>query len=591
MDKISKKETTMLMELEHFDAEVVNNELCVTDDRTKNVEKYKLTKLPPVDSGLVSIQKRTMLGLIDLEKMLFQLELCVDLYQIVYNAVNGITGLHSKVTQLRLDFCSAMGTSEDTALEFEATTRNVANSLKSVYSFLMAGDQTTALTIMASIGDKAADMQEKSTALMQTFKTVKKGTEEVLISVVSTNEALYAKEEAFKKERAEQEAELAAYQVLVEEYQKKATRIQQEIDEMKELATTQEERQFTTEMMGIFTNMFSGAIQAFAGSSSMSSHGTPKSTELADLSSKNMVSNDGEKQKYTTENDTYLAAKAEVEKIEKRIEEIKKVLNDESFSKEKTNIAPDKKTDADKTENELQEEKQTSEGKKKEKEAERDKAKAQAEIYRKTLEALGVVFDTVSGKIQEMGEDSKKKVDSLRGQISELRAEKNKIEDIYTMNLSKMAAVMKKIETNLNGQKDVDVAIDSLLLAISALGRIISVLEQMTTFWDRIQSSCKVLKAEQKDIEVMASSSVIAILCREGEFAFQYFSFMAHWVALNSIFSDYLDAVSEVHVRMEDSLGEEEMRREEHWAQAKELAADMNNRLNAEIINAKKDRD
>jgi len=577
---------------------IESNKLIVHNKLIKRDEIYPLSEIPGENTGLVTLQKQDALGAIELDKLLFQLSLCVDLYQIVYNAVNGIEGLHANIGQLRIKFCDTLRKSDVTVYEFKQTTTSVIDMMMLTFNLLADGEKETALEILAGIGDTAADMVKKCGELAKSFIEIKDDTALKLKDVTSKNEEFYKKFEQFKEEEAKLKASLDAYTSLATSYEQKSKELQSDIDDTKADIKKQEDRAFTmaiiSTIMGSVNSLASTAAKAYNPLSGVA--GVMDSISGKDTSKQSTESGDSTPagggttkppqdvvDKYNVSNKKCNDIKEKNRKIDERIAQIDEVINAKEYAQEeKKDIPKDKKKDTEKTEKELIEEKTALNKQKQDNLTELGKENQNAEAYRASLAALGCAFDRISGDLKEMSGKAEQKAANLNTELKDLRTQKRDIDSLYITNLSKMKETSEKIKHSLQGQKDVDVAIDSLILAIGALNNIISFLEMITMFWEKIEVSCKTLGTNISNIRLMSKSLTVASIMSK-TFVYPYFRSMAHWIALNLIFTEYLDAMDKAHAKMSDSIRSPEMSRESHWKQAKNLADELGQKLGVEI--------
>lgn len=155
----------------------------------RKTEIYSLKEAPRQNSNLVLYQKHDVLNGIDLS----QLTLCVDLYNIVYNATNGIAGLAGNVTALRLSFGETLKESDLAAFGFKSKTGAIVRSLFEAYCYLLEGETEVAFINIGKVSGYAAEMKRKSGEIKALFEQLKKKTSTALISVSEKNADFYEK--------------------------------------------------------------------------------------------------------------------------------------------------------------------------------------------------------------------------------------------------------------------------------------------------------------------------------------------------------------------------------------------------------------
>lgn len=113
-------------------------------------ETLTLAEALPENSILVQRNRKDVLGEINLEKMLANLDDCMDLLQITFNAVDGFK-VQSQVQEFSKQFSDAMVKSNATALAFKMATKQVIECYIEAYGKLCYGETSTAMDILSDI--------------------------------------------------------------------------------------------------------------------------------------------------------------------------------------------------------------------------------------------------------------------------------------------------------------------------------------------------------------------------------------------------------------------------------------------------------
>jgi len=579
--------------------------LIVKNNVTNQEERYVLTEIPNEETKLVFYQKQDALGAVDLKKLLFQLQLCVDLYEITYNAVNGIDGLAADVTELRLRFGNTLRESDITAAHFKATTGGVVDSLMLAYNLLVENEKTLALKILASVSDAAAKMKEESARIATLFKTVRDDTTTTLGAVTKKNELFYKKIEEYQKQEAELKSSLAKYSSIADSCKTRSDRLQTQINETKADIKTQESNALTLSIISAISGSVSGIAEGVgkamagpgihigiptSGSSDTTGSKTSTGNQNQGGSSSGISTQDVEaKKQYSESKNKLKQLTAEKNVLDEKKRLIDEVLDDKNKTKKDKLTATIQETDktdtkdySKMTDEQLQQEKDQIKSAIEMKKTEIEHQTETTDNYRASLQVLGYAFDSVSGDLKELSAQSEQKSGDLRTTLSDLRTQQFNVDSLYADSLAKVCETTARLANALNGKKDVEVAVDSLILAIGALNNVISFLEMITLFWAKIEVACGILAKNNADINKLATDGDAAFF-KKSVFAFPYFKSLAYWVALNCVFAEYLDAADQAHLAYTNSLQKTEKRREDHWETAKILAKAINEKLGREI--------
>lgn len=116
---------------------------------------------PGKESSLVVKSKKDVLGEINLEKMLSNLDNFVDLLQITFNAVDGFD-VQDEVQELSNRFLDVMTESNKTALNFKLATEQVLEAYINAYGNLFYGEVETAMMLLTDTKGVAVQMVKKA---------------------------------------------------------------------------------------------------------------------------------------------------------------------------------------------------------------------------------------------------------------------------------------------------------------------------------------------------------------------------------------------------------------------------------------------
>lgn len=149
----------------------------VSDEKRR--EELDMSQAPPSTSILVQQGRADVLGQINLEKLLSNLNNCVDLLQITYNAVDGF-GVQAQVQELSNRFIDTMNDSNQAALSFKLSAQDALEACIYAYGLLMEGNVGPALGLLADTRDTATQMVQVADKLVKAYQSLTDYTNSVL---------------------------------------------------------------------------------------------------------------------------------------------------------------------------------------------------------------------------------------------------------------------------------------------------------------------------------------------------------------------------------------------------------------------------
>lgn len=580
----------------------VNDDSFVLKNKlTLVTEEYSLFESPGDTSALVRDIKSDILGQLDLEDMLFHLELCVDLYRIVYNAVNGILDLHSTISGLRVRFSEALTDSNTVVFTYKAVTAAVVEQLLLAYQYLTVGETKTALESLKFVSQKAAALEKDSNRLIGIFTKIKEDTKTVSEKVID-KKAEYTEE--YRKSAAMSSrlyAELGAQKEITALAKNRVTELTDEMSELKSDIKEQADRAFTMGIIsaasglvgGIVSSMVSHGMSDVAGAAFGKGQETPADFKTAASGNTQSPSDNTTdaaiKKRYEEENAKANGIQAEIDKIDDRIKAIDKLIAEGSFAAEEiTTVKKEEKTDAQKTKAELETERDNLKNQKAGKKEELNTQKGAVESYKKQLEGMGYAFDKLSGALTNMSAKAEAKETTLRDELKQVRKMKYEADEKYAENLKVMRDLTARIKDGVAERKDLGVAIDSLIIAVGSLNFILAYLEEIRSFWSKIAAASRYLleDSDKKSSDITKAANVTVVI-RLPMFVLGYYRSVAEWVALNQVFGEYLAASESAGAKMLNTIKEPEKSAEEHWKNAVSYADELNKRVGVKIAEIK----
>lgn len=551
---------------------IVQNEKSIICNGANGKEEYSLLKEPEENSSLVLDSKKSILQTIQLDELFRNLDNCVSLLDVIYNAVNGV-GLSSSVTRLKDKFSKTIDKSLCVTQGFKSkTTESITDFIKA-YKFLTdpiykKGSKNgilMAIDKLVIIGKRANDMEKEATELAASFDEIETLAQEITIKIMDERDMdVKKKEEALKKLEVFNSKKTALENVkknlakAESEYSSQYTSLSQKIE-------TNEKRAYTLSIvaavMGGVSSMFGGGTVTNMNMNTQTTGGGTAQGENQNI------------QEYRKKEEEIKNLKETISGYEKELAEIKKQLETEEEEAKKEEL------------NKKQDELATNK-----KNAESDLAKAQGQA-----EALATVLGGVLGGVNKIsGElgDLSTKLDEKNisqyarlDEIAQRKAEVQKQQNETELQLAEMAAEIANATTV---SKDLNTCITSLITAIGAMKVVKVYLSDIALFWHNVAKFCNGLVDSVKNLnEEIENFSDVEDYCeifKEETFVYAFLMNMVNWAALKVVSEEYLRAFLKTRQKYQEFELQGETTPEEHWKKAKEAAATLNKKMKQEVV-------
>lgn len=554
-------------------------------------EQLSLAEAPGEESSLVLQSKKDVLGEINLEKMLLNLDHCVDLLQITFNAVDGFP-VQSKVQELINRFTDAMTKSNTMALEFRLAAEGVVEQYLDAYQNLFFGEVESALIFLTDIKQVAKKMVRQADELVNVFDGLTNYANTVLKEVMSERAADEKKRSETQALINELQGSLDAMEALKENLREDIEQATADYEKLQEREMKQEERAYNMQLASMIISEVSGLFGAATDAV------TNKSDR--DMAEKETVSESGEssaevqtRRAYTENIGKQEQIQSAIRKINERIEAIDKILDGKLYAGGANHASADEADlDTQKTDDELRAEKQAKVDEKNRLSKQIDTLKGEEDTLSKTLSGFGVVMDKVAEDTRTAVQEIQKTADSLAERMSVIDKKRNELKKQERENLVKLAESTAKMENMVMDENALESAIQCLVIAIGCLRRVLAYLHEIKLFWSNVETFCDNLALNDSIAKLISTQEnktpeQRAVYFKTILFVKGYISIVAKWQALYVIFTEYLQALSKVSKRMtavmEQSLSAD---RKEQWKLATQMAGELNERLEEEIKEA-----
>lgn len=552
-------------------------------------EQLSLMEAPDEGSVLVQKSRQDVLGEINLEKMLSNLDNCVDLLQVTFNAVDGFS-VQKQVQELSNRFIDAMTDSNNTALEFRLATEEVLEAYINAYGNLFYGEVETALMLLTDTKTVASKMVKKADELVVVFDGLTTYTNDVLKEVMEERAADEQKRSETKEMINELQGSLNAMEALKKNLEEDISQVNEDYKKLQRREEKQEQRAYNMQL----ASMIIGAVSGLFGVTT-DTMGAAKSDR--DEAEKQTESEFGEssaevqaKRDYTENIGKQEQAKSAIRKIEKRINTIDKILDGEFYKDGDHHASADASDpDTQKTGDELRTEKGAQVAEKGRIEAEIDKLKGEETALSNTLSGFGQVMDKVAEDTRNAAQEIQKTADSLAERMDAIDKKRSELKRQERENLVKLQEGIAKMQNMVIDENALESAIQCLVIAIGCLRKVLAYLHDIKLFWSNVETFCNNLESNDSITKLIGMQENKAPEQRAAYFKTilfvkGYLVMIAKWKALYVIFGDYLKALGKVSKRMTETMEESlSADRKEQWRLATKLSGELNKKLKEEI--------
>ncbi|WP_054773018.1 hypothetical protein [Methylogaea oryzae] len=247
-------------------AEITNlSDVSVTIDG----ESYSMIVIPDKKSKLVLAERNRVLRNINLTKLIIGLSRTSDLLYLAYNGVAGFGELTGAMTKLHDRFGKLCGKCDVELGNIERQSAQIQQKLKLVFTFLLKGEEQTAINFLEQCGVVAKELADKSYALSDEFDVLGNDTVDVLSKTQIVQGQQQEKKLALDKETSDIQAKTAKAKKVAEGLAEQKSKLDNLYQEAKWKSEIAENRAFALtlagavlkpvgEGIGAFTAMYSG---------------------------------------------------------------------------------------------------------------------------------------------------------------------------------------------------------------------------------------------------------------------------------------------------------------------------------------------
>lgn len=545
-------------------------------------EVYSLLAEPKPEYSLVKESEHSILQTIQLDELFSNLDNCVSLLDITYNAVNGMTlhsgeedvGMSAEVTSLKDKFSNTLDESLTVMTGFETGTKAAIQDFIAAYKYLTnplykAGKKNgilKAVEKLSGIEKKAVRMEKEASSLAATFDEIESAAQTITNQIMNERDLdVKKKDEAIARLNALQGKAAALKEVKedldseVDDYSNQYSKLSRQIEKNEERAYT---LSLVSAIMGGLSSMFGGGTIPSQPEGSKSS-----------VSGETSSGKSGETQKRYEESEKKVQElKNKIEEYDKELAEIKEQLKEETDEEKKKELS-DKQDQLTKDKSQA--------------EKEMAAAREQSGVYKNVLSGISEGLGKTSEKLDQMAEKLDDNNQSQYDRLDKIAQQKARVQKERRETVMQMAEMASEIENATTESRDLELCISALITAVGSM-RIVKVyLSDIALFWKNVAKFCGILvervKSLNDDIENFAEVEDYCEIFKEEEFVNAFLLNMVSWAALHNVSKKYLDAFYNTRAKYQEleKVGEAEPK--EHWMRAKESAKALNSKLAKEV--------
>ena len=532
-------------------------------------EEHSLLKKPSTDSLLVLAQRKEILQTIQLDELFKNLDNCVELLDITYNAVNGI-GLSSTVTQLKDQFSRTMDTSLVVMSGFKSGTDISIGDFIEAYTYLInpmyvktkINGVALAIKTLLKIQVRATSMVEQANTLANSFDSIEKVAMDITRRIMDERDLDVRKKEEAQKKLKEIQDKVEVLKTVKDDLQ---DQISDYGKQYSELSNQIKDKEAGARNIAIISAVFGGIASLFGKS--------PK----ANAESEPTVSSGGPSKKQTFLN--LEGVQKEIDEYQKRLEELTSRIKTIAGELKKEDITEDQKNILRKENDELSSEKA-------EIDSELNSAKTKKSAYCKVLGIADSMIYT-SEQLAKLAKEQESHATTSYGLLDNIFKQKAEAQKEQREVLKELATMTSEIANTSATTRDLDIVINSLITAVSSMKIVKVYLADIAIFWKNVAKFCEGLVEKVKDlndnIKDFGDEENYIEIFKDSNFIEAYLMNMVNWAALYKVSSEYLDAFYMTREKYKEYELVPETDSKSHWERARNSAVRLNEKL-VEVI-------
>ncbi len=590
-------------------------------------EEYSIQKIPQATSSLVLNSKKAILQNINLDELFKNLDRCVPLLNISYDALAGVgytvddtangikisgISLSKSIETLRDEFSNTLDKSVVVMNKFEQGTGSAIEKFQQSYSFLTNPLYKSAGVELASkklseIKKTASDMNIAANELSNEFDRLEKQAQRITQDVINENDRDIAVQEYTKRKIASLTSKQEAFNSIKENLDKEVQNYETEYNKISNQIEKNEKRAFgmalASTIIGGVTALAGPILSAFSTSAAVSgvannlinngkeqaaqqaSQQAPSNNSSSQSSAANNAENNEDVKKYeeTIKNSEEQIAKLdnEIKNIEQKIAETQKEYDEATEDEVKQEKEEQRKALLSKKDDLIRQ--------KKEYEDKLNDAKTQKDATLKVLAGVTAGLDKSAQRLDQQAQKYEDKNDNLYNQLEKISQYKADAEKARREAERELAEIVASIANSTTVVKDLSVVCESLVMAINSMRFVKVYLSDIALFWKNVEQFCEKLTKEvqslKENVDVFKDVEDYIEIFKTSDFVSIFFINITYWVALNIISVEYQEAFNKTRDNYRKTLLEHtaEIDHRKQWERARELAGEVSKEINANL--------
>lgn len=556
---------------------VVESESRIVRKVDNVTEVYSLKVAPDPEYSLVKESERSILQTIQLDELFDNLDNCVSLLDITYNAVNGM-GMSAMVTGLKDDLSNTIDNSLTVMGGFQSGTAAAIADFISAYQYLTnplykAGKKNgilLAVDKLAKIETRAIGMEKEAASLAATFDEIEKSAQTITTKIMEERDMDVKKKEEALDKLNKLQGKVKALKEVKEDLDSEVSDYSNQYNKLSKQIAENEKRAYT---LSLVSAVMGGLSSMFGGGSIPTPEMNTQKTESGTSGGKEA----SETQKH-------------YEESEKKVQELKEKIAE--YDKELAQVKEALKGETDEgKKQELSDKQDTLTKEKKQAEADLGAAREQSNVYKNALSGISQGLGKTSEKLDQMAEKIDDNNQSQYDRLDKIAEQKAKVQKERRDTILQMAEMTSEIENATTESRDLDLCISSLITAVGCM-RIVKVyLSDIALFWKNVAKFCNGLvervNSLNEDVGNFEGLDDYCKIFKQKEFVNAFLLNMVSWAALHKVSGKYLDAFNKTREKYQKLEKVGEVTPKEHWLRAKESAKALNGKLSKEAEKCK----
>lgn len=588
--------------MENYELEAVSpTEIFIKSADNKILERLSLAKEPPHASLLVQEARKDVLQTLDLKELFDKLGICVPLLNITYDAVNGtgyeikdgkLTGgsLSAAITKLKNKFSNAVDDSLVVMTGFKTGTQTAVNGFLQAYDYLTDPDYVEepvngvamAGKKFQSIKNTAVEMHKEAEVLASGFKEIETTAQEVTTVIMSERDLDNAKKEELMRTVNSMKAQSEAFSKVTADLEEEIKKYDEDYNNVSRQAEKASKQgfglQLASAVIGGATTLFNSVAGAFSAKAMVGgvinnamSKTDPAQQQQGQGPAAQPSSPSAQPKSEDLEKSNKIIAEGEkrITEIDARLNELKPLIESETAEEKKRALLDEQDS--------LAKEKKT-------KTEEMESARKQAAIY----EGIASGAQQIAGQLDQMSQKAGDATTLLYGRLDKIAEQRAEISKTRRETTMKLAEITSKLANATTEQRDLEVVLNALVMAISCMRIVSQYLSDIALFWKNVERFCDRLIAGIESIEEdsasrLESKNYTKFFVKEG-FVTMYLVNIANWVALHLISVEYLDAFNKTRKEYQQiEITNRESDPKVHWKRAQENALLLQQQFDIEL--------